>query len=253
MTPPQVVLVTDGEQRSALAVVRSLGRAGHRVYVCASRRRSLAGASRFARDEARVSDPLAHPDRFADEVRALLARWNVSVLIPIGDASLLALLPHRADLTRVLLPFPDETVVRRIADKAELLEVATRAGIAVPRQRTAMDSDALGALAAELAYPVVLKPARSVGEHAGQRAKLVVRHAANARDLERARHELSAAAYPVLVQQRIVGPGVGIFLLVWNGETIATVSHRRIREKPPAGGVSVYRESIPAYPELGAR
>jgi hypothetical protein len=27
------VLVTDGEQRAALAIVRSLGRAGHRVHV----------------------------------------------------------------------------------------------------------------------------------------------------------------------------------------------------------------------------
>ena len=43
------VLVTDGEQRAALAIVRSLGRAGHDVYVCSSRHRSLAGASRYAR------------------------------------------------------------------------------------------------------------------------------------------------------------------------------------------------------------
>jgi predicted ATP-grasp superfamily ATP-dependent carboligase len=46
---------------------------------------------------------------------------------------------------------------------------------------------------------------------------------------------------------------VGIFLLVWRGETRAVFSHRRIREKPPAGGVSVYRESIAADPGLVAR
>ena len=40
----RTVLVTDGEQRAALAVVRSLGRAGHAVHVVSTRDASLAGA-----------------------------------------------------------------------------------------------------------------------------------------------------------------------------------------------------------------
>jgi predicted ATP-grasp superfamily ATP-dependent carboligase len=48
----------------------------------------------------------------------------------------------------------------------------------------------------------------------------------------------------VLLQQRVIGPGVGVFLLLWDGELVATFAHRRLREKPPSGGVSVYRESI---------
>ena len=84
-------------------------------------------------------------------------------------------------------------------------------------------------------------------------AKFVVRHAASVSDIARAAVELDLAAYPLLVQQRVVGPGVGIFLLVWHGQTLATFAHRRIREKPPAGGVSVYREGIAADPELVRR
>ncbi|MDQ3518433.1 MAG: ATP-grasp domain-containing protein, partial [Gemmatimonadota bacterium] len=87
----------------------------------------------------------------------------------------------------------------------------------------------------------------------GGSVKLAVRHAATRLQLEDEIRALDPAAYPVLVQQRIVGPGVGIFLLLWNGELIATFSHRRLREKPPAGGVSVYRESIAANPALVAR
>lgn len=253
MTEHRTVLVTDGEQRAALAVVRSLGRAGYRVYVCAAQPRSLAGASRYAAGEAMVTDPLRNPERYADEVRALIARWSVSVLVPIADPSLLALLAHRDALGDVLIPFGNLDAMRRISDKATVLDAASRVGIAIPRQRIAADAGALAALGSAIAYPVVLKPARSVGEHGGRRTKLVVRHAADAAELERAAAELDPAAYPVLVQQRVVGPGIGIFLLVWNGETLATFAHRRIREKPPAGGVSVYRESVPADPELVRR
>jgi predicted ATP-grasp superfamily ATP-dependent carboligase len=42
----------------------------------------------------------------------------------------------------------------------------------------------------------------------------------------------------------VIGPGIGVFVLVWDGELLAAFAHRRIREKPPSGGVSVLSESI---------
>src|SRR6185312_10038879 len=151
------------------------------------------------------------------------------------------------------VPFADERIIRRIADKAAVVEAASSAGISIPPQRVAADRDALLALAPDLEYPVVLKPSRSVGEHAGRRSKLLVRHAASATEFRDAAMAMDPGAYPVLVQQRIIGPGIGIFLLVWKNETLATFAHRRIREKPPAGGVSVYRESVAADADLVRR
>ena len=58
------------------------------------------------------------------------------------------------------------------------------------------------------------------------------------------------ASYPSLLQERIVGPGIGIFVLFDRGQLVADFAHRRLREKPPAGGVSVLRESIPVDPSL---
>lgn len=261
MTRKRRVLVTDGEQRSALALVRSLGREGHAVYVCSAGGRSLAGASRYCRAEARVADPLKGAEAFESDVRALIDRWEIDVLVPVSEAALLALLPARERLANVLLPFPDEATFRRISDKAELLAVAPRAGIAIPGQitvRTSAEANALDSSSVD--YPVVIKPARSVGEGgsagARQRTKLTVRHAADAAELAAALAELGEAgeaAYPLLIQQRILGPGIGIFLLLWEGRVVASFAHRRIREKPPSGGVSVYRESVVADPGLVAR
>ncbi|MGH7551560.1 MAG: ATP-grasp domain-containing protein, partial [Longimicrobiales bacterium] len=69
------ILVTDGDQRAALAVVRSLGRSGHRLFVCSSRGRSLAGASRYCIREAAVPDALRAPGQFVDAVGRLAAAW----------------------------------------------------------------------------------------------------------------------------------------------------------------------------------
>jgi predicted ATP-grasp superfamily ATP-dependent carboligase len=126
------------------------------------------------------------------------------------------------------MAFPDQRQLARRADRGSLRPAPRR----VPRVRM---------------------PSRSVGEHEGKRAKLGVRFAANPMQLEWHLDELDDAAYPLLLQQRIVGPGIGIFLLLWRGEVHATFAHQRIREKPPSGGVSVYRESVAADPDLVAR
>ncbi len=250
----RTVVVTDGEQRAALAVVRSLGRAGYRCAVCSATGRSLAGASRFAAADHAVPNALRGPAAFAAAIVTLVANEHAALVVPVTEAAMLALLPERAKLAPGVLPFPDADVFRRLTDKAELLRVAPEVGIAVPRQLVLARRAAADALAPDqVRMPAVLKPSRSVAGAGGARLRLAVRHAADWSEFRRVIAELPAEAYPLLLQERIVGPGVGIFLLLWNGQLVAQFAHRRLREKPPSGGVSVYRESIVADPELVAR
>lgn len=245
------VVVTDGDERAALAVVRSLGRAGYAVHVCSTRGRSLAGASRHCVSEERVPDPLRDAAGFVDALERCARQVRARVLLPISEASLLAVLAERARFTGICVPFPDEAAFHGVCDKPRVLEVARTLGIAVPEQRllaAAEDVDALDPGAVR--YPVVVKPARSVAGDGSGRQKVGVSYARDDGELREQLAGLPAAAFPVLLQQRIVGPGVGVFLLLWDGRTDAVFSHRRIREKPPSGGVSVYRESIAADPAL---
>ena len=105
----------------------------------------------------------------------------------------------------------------------------------------------------KLQYPIVLKPARSVNERGGVRATFSVSYASDATELGRKLRALPPAAFPLLLQQRVVGPGTGIFLLLWDGELKAEFAHQRLTEKPASGGASVYRESVPIDEELRDR
>jgi predicted ATP-grasp superfamily ATP-dependent carboligase len=243
------VLVTNGEQRATLAVVRSLGAAGHTVHVCASRPSSLAGASRFASSEHMVANALADPARFTSDVCDLMLQLDIDTLVPMTEPALLALLPERDRLSNVLIPFADADVFSAISDKQAVLAAAARAGIATPEQ-TVLNDASSAFDTASIRYPVVVKPARSVSTGAGDRLKLSVRHAASAQELESVLRDMDPRAYPLLLQQRVVGPGVGIFVLLWDGKLLAQFAHRRIREQPPSGGISVYRESIEVDPEF---
>lgn len=245
--PP--VLVLDGDERASLAVVRSLVRAGHPVHVAAGRRRSLAGVSRGASSHALASNALAEPERYAAEVAALAVRVKAVLIVPVTDASAEAVVGN-ADLlpAGMQLPFASYGIYRAASDKVRVhdLAVANGIGIAesvlVTRKGEAAPSD-------PALYPGYLKPHRSVvgGE---SRRKLGVRFVADAEACQRALDKLGADAFPVLVQRRVVGPGEGVFLARWRGRTIARFAHRRLREKPPAGGVSVLRESIAVAPEV---
>ena len=240
------VLITDGQERAALAAVRSLGRSGHTAHVVSPRRGSLAGASRYARSEASIPNPLHDQTGFVAALREIARRRHVEVVLPISEASLLAVLRQRDDFDGVCIPFPPYDTVARACDKVAVLETARSLGIRIPSHHllTAPDRGELDARGID--FPVVVKPSRSVVRENHRWMKLQVRHADTPTSLRRILDGLPLSAYPVLLQQRIVGPGIGVFLLVWEGELLASFAHERLREKPPSGGVSVYRKSIAA-------
>ncbi|HEX5633225.1 MAG TPA: hypothetical protein VFX50_08355, partial [Gemmatimonadales bacterium] len=183
---PVRVLVTDGDERSALAVVRALGRRGHRPFVLSGSGRSMAGASRHARADVAAPSPQAEPEAFAARVVAAARDVGADVVLPVGEASILATLAVRDRLAPACVPFPSLETFRAVCDKPRVLERARALGIAVPAQHVADSAAALRELAATaLAYPLVAKPARSVAGGPAGLVKLRVRHAADAAALGR--------------------------------------------------------------------
>jgi predicted ATP-grasp superfamily ATP-dependent carboligase len=246
----KTVLITDGNERAALAVVRSLG-STYRCVVAAASRASLAGQSRFAAKSVVVPDPLSCPDDFASAIVEIVRREHVAVVLPISEAAILAVLAVRPRLGTAIVPLPDLGSFASLCDKRVLLEEAAKLGIGVPTQTLLVDEAAAGAAdLSSLVYPVVLKPSRSVGTDLRGRTKLGVTYAQSEEELREKIPALPRAAFPLLLQQRIVGPGMGVFLLVWKGRIRAQFAHQRLCEKPPTGGVSVYRESVPMDPDL---
>jgi predicted ATP-grasp superfamily ATP-dependent carboligase len=245
-------LVFDGETRAALAVVRSLGQKRVPVQVLASSRRSLAGASRFAAGEILLPDPGQAPAAFAEALPALARQAAGSVWIPVTDTSLAIVDQIRAELGTVRLPIPSSAALAVSWDKGELLDLAERSGFAVPRTACPADEGELHALAAELSFPVVLKPRRSRVWTAGRIETGQVAYVHSRSELVAAWRAVHARIPRPLVQERVSGFGMGLFLLAAEGRIVASFAHRRRREKPPAGGVSVLSESIPVPVALRA-
>ena len=129
------ILVLDGNENHAVASVRSLARAGHRVEVGASTSWSKAGWSRDAASRfiypAPQQDALAFVHCIAEEA----SREPGTLVLPMTERTTLPLSLHRdviyATGARLVLP-PHETV-RRAFDKQETTRLAQSLGVAVPR------------------------------------------------------------------------------------------------------------------------
>ncbi len=243
------ILVTDGDARSALAAVRSLGRRGHEVITCAARLPSLAAASRYSSAAEIYPDPTRDADGFVRALIDIVQRRAIDVLLPMTEVTTLLATQNRHLLPPgVRLPFASATAIARASDKAKVIELAQQLGVPVPRSAMLASPDEASALKASLTWPVVVKPACSRVRVGSRWISTSVAYAADPAALRRLLAALPEAAFPVLLQERIEGPGVGVFVCMDGGEPVALFSHRRLREKPPSGGVSVLSESAPLDP-----
>lgn len=241
--------VLDGDQRPALAVTRSLGAKGIPVFVGEEGGRSLSSCSRFCRGAFSYASPYADSAGFIEDiVRVVREGGESSVLLPVTDVTLDEILKNRHRFgSGVRIPFTSHDRYTQVSDKCSLFRQAQRLSVSIPRTVFSADFDGVEEVVAQagaMGYPVVLKPARSRYREGPRWRKASVRYAHDARELRSFMRQEPFLSFPYLLQERVEGSGIGIFLLMREGEVLARFAHRRIREKPPSGGVSVLCESI---------
>lgn len=242
------MLVTNGETRPALAITRSLGRRGDEVIVAAERHPSLASISRHCAGHEVCPPPSRDSRGFVDAVIEIAARHRSQLLLPVSEIATTLLAAHRQRLPPdCVLPMPETESLRLANDKSRVLALARELGVPVPATRTIASARDLPG-AAELRFPIVIKPARSRVPIESDWLSAGVDYAGDMAELGLKLGRLAPDVFPVLLQERIVGPGIGVFACYRQGARIATFSHRRLREKPPSGGVSVLCESIALDP-----
>lgn len=243
------VLVLDADQTSALTIVRSLGQLGVFVVVASSEAHPLSGFSRHARTTLRYPDPLREEASFIAWLQERMDADRQCLVIPVTERTLLPMFRHRALLDDQRISMAPSEALEQALDKHRTVQLARELRIPVPRSVLVESSDALDAAAAGLAFPVVVKPSRSVGQDADMRVQLTVSYAQDADELIlKAGFALRYGA--VILQEYFRGDGVGIELIADHGKVRFAFQHRRLHEVPLTGGGSSLRVSEAIVPAL---
>jgi len=246
------VLVTPGSLRSALAVTRSLGRRGVEVTVADEDGRSLAGVSRYCRASVRVPAAARSSEAFVNAIRQEVGQSEHSVVIPADDITLSLIAQARSQFEGLAaLPFPDFETVQTAHDKGALMTLAAEKGIPVPKTVVVRGPADVENAIRHVGLPAVVKARVSRVLVDGQwRAGGAVHYVRTRAELDAAIRAVQELTPGPLVQEHISGDGRGIFVLMNRGRLRAAFAHRRLREKPPSGGVSVLSESVGLDPQL---
>lgn len=239
-----IILVLDAAQRSALAVTRSLGKIENvRIVTADSSPSALAANSKYSSEYLQSPSSADEPELYLQWLKKICAETRYSLVMPVTEITSQLLLMHCEQLPDTRLPFASYDTVMSIADKYRLLEQAKAAGVPVPGFTLFASSASLNLQS--ITYPCVIKPCLSRIYTKQGWISTSVKLLHNERDLQ---HALASspylAQYPFMVQEFIPGSGAGLFCLYNKGKPVTFFAHKRLREKPPQGGVSVLSESV---------
>jgi len=239
------VLVVEAQTLGAVAVIRSLGRAGYTVYSCAPSEDALGFKSNYS--FAYSLSPDYRSQSFIDWLRGYVRKNKIRAIIP-SEAFLLAIRPYFQEFSPLLPYSSSEQVVYSGMSKADQVLRLTEGRFAkqtsshMPPFLLLQDSSIpiSRQTLQRLGVPIYVK---LDGTYAKARQPSRV-FKANSLDDAESQLALAASCYSkLLVEGHVPGRGVGVFFLLWQSEIKAEFMHIRMHEVPHTGGVSSYRKS----------
>ncbi len=234
-----VVIGTD--TRAFLAVVRSLGRSGVEVHTVSTAAQSPARRSRYIAKAHELPPYRPGENDWLEGLRELLGDGQTQLLIPCPEWAVDAVDGNRDALTpHCKLALPAPAALHTFLDKRLTRELAERVDVRVPKEWRLAELGDLARLAAE-PLPLVVKPPSSLNPADPYNKRMVVK-AYSRTELERVVAD-ELVHGQVFVQENVLGNGVGVELLVDDGEVVGAFQHERVHE-PLHGGGSSYRRSV---------
>jgi predicted ATP-grasp superfamily ATP-dependent carboligase len=183
---------------------------------------------------------------FVAALRKAIVDEGVDLVIPITDEVILPLLEVRDEIEATCkLALPSAESLSIASDKYQTAELARSLDVPVPRTCLVGTANEARQVGGALGWPVVLKPRFSRRYREGTEIESF--GVCYADDPEHLAERMSTfeGRSDVLLQEYYPGAGIGVELLLFEGEPLVAFQHMRLREIPVHGGASAFRVSMP--------
>lgn len=244
----KTVLVFGEDNRSFLAVVRSLSQAGMEVDSVSFSKLAPALTSKYIKNKYFFNHLSMTLAEWKNEVVQLLNEKNYDLIIPCDERSLFPLIELKKITTcSSIFAVPEEHNLGPLFDKVLTRQTATKCDISVAGgELLDLNEMEFTSLVSQFNLPLVLKPTQSyVEENLSKR-----------QDVQIAYDESSFRTFvkhngesKCLVESYFSGYGVGVSILASEGVINTAFAHAREAE-PETGGGSSYRKSIPLNQDM---
>ena len=252
------VLLTDGDYKNTYAILRALKEKGLKVGILYNDVFSLSFFSKLVDKRFRVKTRLRknpNEDKFNDfkeEMVNILQNNEISVFMPVGNISYKFASLYKPELQNYCnLALVDDDIMTTAQDKSKTFEFAYKFNIPIPRTFTLNNVDEINDIAEKISYPCVIK--KTNYNESG------VIYCNNKDELTEKYYLLykkrKANMSLPIVQEYIIGPGMGYYGVYNNGKCVGYFMHQRIHEFPITGGASTLAKSVfdPELKDLGEK
>lgn len=248
MRSPAVLLIAD-EGLGSLAAARALRAGGYAPFVGVSRPDTYVAHSRAVAGILRLPDPAAGVDAFVEAAAAVARSSGVAAVLPGTEPALRALTGREDAFGEIVVGTSPTEALDRATDKRTLDALATEAGLDAPGAFD-LDHDTAAEALAQLPYPVVLKPARSILTQAGGTlASVVVVRVESPEEAQR----VVADGQPRIAQRYVEGELEAVAGVAWRGSLVCATRQRSPRIWPPGTGITAYGHGLERDAELERR
>ena len=235
------ILVTDAQDRAALAAVRCLREARYQVTAAADCRWAPTLWSLGWSAVTVLPDPSARVDAFIDRLEEFLRKNPHDVLLALRDETLYAISGRRQRIEpHVALCLPSHEVVKRALDKVCLATEAAKVGLSTPEGQVCTNLEEALRTAQTFGFPVLVKGVRTIVEVDGRLVRYPSRLVPNEGAL-RATQPLFGTC---IVQRREQGNVMSFAGVATDRGLLGSVVSRYRRTWPPNAGMASFLETI---------
>jgi predicted ATP-grasp superfamily ATP-dependent carboligase len=234
----KATLVLGAAPRVAVTIARSLRRIGVPCVVGTFSAKSSALGSNAAHRSVRLPHPIAGAP-FIKALTSLIETENIDTMFPGSDVAMVGIGDHYELLSELVYPgCPPPDVMAGAFEKQRTFEAARSCGIELPLSYVAPTLADLDALRGEIHFPVIAKR-----RSAAVIGPFKIRHYFSYEALRAEYVSSPSMGAETILQRYDGGEGVGLAVIVRDGQVFAPFQYRSLRELPTTGGVSCLVEA----------
>jgi predicted ATP-grasp superfamily ATP-dependent carboligase len=247
MSIKKKAVVSDGQWRKSISVIRSIGKKGYDVIVLGDSFFTTGFWSRFTKKRVKICSSSDNRDLFGKRLPEILQEFKTEkpVFFPMEDSTLMWLSENRKAVSSLCdFIIPSAASLQIAQDKSKTVKIAEKMRIPCPLTIEPKNEKAfLKALKKNKLKHFIIKPCSGTGSSG-------IKYDPVLTDKEALDHWMQYGKS--LIQERIPaeGRGIGVGILMdKKHRCVAYFVHERLRQYPVSGGPSTDRRGI-EYPEL---
>lgn len=225
------VIVTYCWNRVGYNILRSLSSHGLNVWAADTSRKNICSMSKYCAGSFTYPDPFTKEEEFINCLVQHVDRLNPKLLLPTHDESVIIMQNRERFPKDLIIPYENEELLLKLANKAEATELARKAGVPIPEVYESIED--------VRHYPVVFKT--------------VIGNSAKGVYFPKSEQELQTlmdkhSGDKTLLEEWIGGTDYSVDCVRWDGFCQTSVYHALVT-KTNGGGTTTRRE-IAYLPQL---